>query len=296
MPYQGTFEESEGTPTAVSAFDEAERRMWAGRAEAFRDSFAKLCAHTAPALLDAAAAGPGIRLLDVGTGSGTVAAAACARGARVTAVDAEPGMVALARRAAPEADVHVAVLPDLPFGSGAFDSAVANFVVNHTGRPAAAVAALRDATRPGGRVAATIWCSPVGAGHELLDRAFDESGVERPADLPRLDPADDFPRTAEGFAALFKDAGLDEVSCEPLAWDHVAGPEEWWGGAASGVGLIGQSIGRQDPATIERIKLAYDRLVPQYADADGQLVLRYHALLASGRVALGMNGSAAAGS
>ena len=68
-------------PTAVSEFDEAERRIWAGRAEAFRDSFAKLCAHTAPALLDAVGAGPGVRLLDVGTGSGTVAAAACARGA-----------------------------------------------------------------------------------------------------------------------------------------------------------------------------------------------------------------------
>ncbi|MEU5533727.1 class I SAM-dependent methyltransferase [Streptomyces sp. NPDC020362] len=39
-------------------------------------------------------------MLDVGTGPGTVAAAACARGATVTAVDAEPTMVESAEQAA----------------------------------------------------------------------------------------------------------------------------------------------------------------------------------------------------
>lgn len=264
-------------------FDEAERTIWAGRAAAFRDSFAKLCAHTAPALLDAVGAGPDIRLLDVGTGIGTVAAAACARGARVTAVDAEPGMIELARQAAPEAGFRQAVLPELPFAAGSFDAVVANFVVNHVGRPAASVAAMRAATRPGGRVAATIWCSPAGAGHELLGRAVESAGVPQPADAPRLDPAEDFPRTAEGLAGLFTAAGLGDVSCEPVTWDHVASPEEWWGGAAAGVGLIGQSVTRHGPETVGRIKAAYDALVPEYTGPDGRLVLRYHALLASGR-------------
>jgi SAM-dependent methyltransferase len=267
----------------VSEFDDAERQIWAGRAEAFRASFAKLCAHTAPALLDAAGAGPGTRLLDVGTGSGTVAAAACARGALVSAVDAEPGMVALAQRAAPEAEVSVAVLPDLPFAPGTFDGAVANFVINHVGRPAEAAAALRAVTRAGGRVAATIWCSPAGAGHELLDRAVAEAGAAKPANLPRLAPANDFPQTADGFAALFKGAGLADVTCTPADWDHLADPGEWWGGAAAGVGLIGQTVSRQEPGTIRQIKAAYDRLVPEYLGADGRLVLRYHALLATGR-------------
>lgn len=267
----------------MSDFDDAERQIWAGRAEAFRDSFGKLCARTAPALLDAAGVGPGTRLLDVGTGTGTVAAAACARGARVSAVDAEPGMVALAQRAAPQAEVSVAVLPDLPFPSGTFDAVVANFVINHVGRPAQAVAALRAVARPGGHVAATIWCSPAGAGHELLDRAGAEAGASRPADLPRLAPADEFPHTAEGFAALLSGAGLHEVTCEPLDWDHVAAPGEWWGGAVAGVGIMGQTISRQAPETINRIKTAYDRLVREYADADGRLVLPYHALLAVGR-------------
>lgn len=264
-------------------FDAQERRIWSGRAEAFRDSFAKLCAHTAPALLDAAGVAPGARVLDVGTGIGTVASAACARGAEVSAVDAEPGMVELARRNVPDADVRQGVLPALPFPAESFDAVVANFVVNHVGRPAEAVAAMRAATRPGGRVAATIWCSPKGVGHELFERAVEAAGAQRPASLPHLDPALDFPRTREGFAALFAAAGLEDVKCEPISWDHLADPEEWWGGAAAGVGLIGQIISRQDPERVVRIKAAYDDLVRSYTGADGRLVLRYHALLASGR-------------
>jgi hypothetical protein len=37
--------------------DAAERQIRASRAEAFRNSFAKLCARTAPGLLDAAGVG-----------------------------------------------------------------------------------------------------------------------------------------------------------------------------------------------------------------------------------------------
>lgn len=264
-------------------FDAAERRIWAGRAEAFRDSFAKLCAHTAPALLDAVGAAPGVRLLDVGTGIGTVAGAACARGAEVTAVDAEPGMVELARRNVPEADVRQGVLPELPFPAGSFDAVVANFVVNHVGRPAEAIAAMRAATRPGGRVAATIWCGPTGVGHQLFQRAVEAAGAQPRASLPHVDPALDFPRTQEGFAALFAAAGLEDVTCEPISWDHLADPEEWWGGAAAGVGLIGQIVSRQDPETVVRIKSAYDDLARSHTGPDGRLVLRYHALLAGGR-------------
>ncbi|WP_034271769.1 class I SAM-dependent methyltransferase [Actinospica robiniae] len=269
---------------AGTDFDAEERRIWAGRAEAFQAGFAKLCAHTACALLDAAAVGPGVRLLDVGTGIGTVAAAACDRGAEVAAVDAEPGMVELARRNAPAADVREGVLPGLPFPAGSFDVVVANFVVNHVGRPAAAVAAMRAATRPGGRVAATIWCAPAGQGHELFDRAAEAAGAQPPASLPRIASEYDFPRTPEGFAGLFTAAGLADVSCETLSWDHLADPEEWWGGAAAGVGMISQKISRQDPDTIKRIKAAYDELTHEFVGPDGRLVLRYHALLAAGRV------------
>ena len=73
-------------------FDAYERELWAGRATAYERGFARLTAHTAGPLLDAAGVGAGTRLLDVGTGPGVVAGAAVTRGAQVTAVDAEPSM------------------------------------------------------------------------------------------------------------------------------------------------------------------------------------------------------------
>ena len=97
---------------------------------AYAASFAKSCAHPIPALLDAAGVAPGLRLLDVGTGCGSVAAAAAERGARVTAVDAQPDMVAWTAQAVPAADVQVAALPHLLYRDGTFDATVANFVLN----------------------------------------------------------------------------------------------------------------------------------------------------------------------
>lgn len=140
----------------LTGFDESERLMWAGRGAAYARSFAKLCAYPVAQLLDAAEVGPSMRMLDVGTGPGTVAAAASARGATVGAVDAEPSMVELAMQAAPAADVRVAALPALPFGDGEFDAVVANFVLNHVGQPRVALAELRRVVRPNGWIALTI--------------------------------------------------------------------------------------------------------------------------------------------
>ena len=89
-------------------FDSYARRLWAGRADAYEHGFARLTVHAVGALLDAAGVGTGTRVLDVGTGPGVVAGAAVARGARVTAVDAEPSMAEAAARNVPGLDVRVA--------------------------------------------------------------------------------------------------------------------------------------------------------------------------------------------
>ncbi|MCX4751323.1 methyltransferase domain-containing protein [Kitasatospora sp. NBC_01287] len=267
----------------MTIFDECERKTWAGRAQAYADSFAALCAYPVPHVLDAAAIRPGARVLDVGTGTGVVAAAAAARGARVTAVDADPGMVELARQAVPEAAARVATLPELPFADDEFDAVVGNFVLNHVGRPRQALAELRRVTRPGGRIAVTIWASPAAPGQALLGRAIQAAGAVRPAHLPALAPEDDFPRDERGLADLLRSAGLAGVACETLRWDHLAGPEEWWGGPAAGVASIGQVVVSQTPATRAEIKRQFDLLSAEFAGPDGRLVLPHAALLARGR-------------
>ncbi|MEU8265084.1 class I SAM-dependent methyltransferase [Micromonospora sp. NPDC048999] len=191
-------------------FDRHERSRWAGRAEAYERSFGRLCAYPVEALLDAAAVRTGRRVLDVGTGPGTVAAAALARGAEVVAVDAEPSMLDAARRNAPGAQVRQAVLPRLPFPADGFDAVVANFVLNHVGDPAASLAELHRMVQPGGRVAITVWPAPQPPLQRLWGEAVATAGVATPANLPRLAPDRDFPRTEAGLAGLLATAGLTD--------------------------------------------------------------------------------------
>ncbi|SDS88716.1 class I SAM-dependent methyltransferase [Actinoplanes derwentensis] len=267
----------------MTTFDNHERARWAGQAAAYRDSFAALCAHPAGALLDAGQVRAGGRLLDVGTGTGTVAALAYTRGVKVVAVDAEPSMVEATRRRIPDARVHHATLPDLPFDDGVFDTVVANFVVNHVGDPLAAVSEMRRVTRPGGRVSVTIWPYPAPPAQHLWSTVFDAAGVERPTDLPRLPPDRDFPRTAAGLSDLLHRAGLTDISGETLSWTHRTTPDAWWSGPANGIGTPGLIMKRQTPETITRIRARYDEHVTPYREPDGRLALPTTALLAAGR-------------
>jgi SAM-dependent methyltransferase len=278
--------ETTAETAAETAFDQYERRAWDGRADAYARSFAHLCAHTAPLLLDAAGvreggAAAGLRVLDAGTGPGTVAAAAVARGARVTAVDAEPSMVARAAAALPDADVRHAMLPELPFADGEFDVVVSNFVVNHLGRPRDGVAELRRVLRPGGRIAVTIWSWPPEPGQALLGRALEAAGVSRPDTVPGLAADDDFPRTEEGLAALLGGAGLTDAACTPVRWDHLADPEVWWSGAAAGIAAAGQTLTAQPPAVIAEVRRHYDTLAAAFRRPDGLLALPHRALVAT---------------
>ncbi|MFG2100620.1 class I SAM-dependent methyltransferase [Micromonospora echinaurantiaca] len=162
----------------TTAFDDHERSRWAGRAAAYERSFAALCAHPASSLLDAAGVTAGTRVLDAGTGPGTVAALASARGATVVAVDAEPSMVETARRRVPAAEeVRQAALPHLPFPDDHVDAAVANFVLNHVGDPAAAVTELRRVVSAPDRIAVTIWPYPQPPLQRLWGQIFDAAGT-----------------------------------------------------------------------------------------------------------------------
>ncbi|MFI1104597.1 class I SAM-dependent methyltransferase [Streptomyces melanogenes] len=266
-----------------TAFDDSERRAWAGQADAYAQSFAKLCAYPVPVLLDAAGVREGVRVLDVGTGTGAAAALACERGAKVTAVDAEPGMLGRAALAAPEAEVRLAALPALPFAADEFDAVVGNFVLNHVGQPREALRELRRVTRPGGRIAVTIWAVPAAAGQALLGRAVQGAGVTRPAHLPALAPEDDFLRTEQGFAALLGEAGLTDVVCGTLTWDHQTTIDEWWSGPAAGVATIGQIVTSQGPVVIAEIKNHFKSLCEEFAGPGGVLVLPHAALMAHGQ-------------
>jgi SAM-dependent methyltransferase len=262
-------------------FDAYERRLWAGRAAAYERGFARLTAHTVGALLDAAEVAEGTRLLDIGTGPGVVARAAVARGARVTAVDAEASMAEAAARNVPGLDVRVAVLPDLPLDDGAFDAVTGNFVINAVGETEAALAELRRVLRTDGRLALTCWSYPPPPAVGIAADAIEAAGVPWPDDIPV--PPFRVYCSPSAFTALLIGTGFAGATAQELTWEHRVDPEQWWEEVyLSGVGSNGVVIGRQDPATVARIKNEFDRLVAPYAVDGGQVALPAAAVLASG--------------
>ncbi|CAL9580554.1 class I SAM-dependent methyltransferase [Streptomyces sp. enrichment culture] len=103
---------------------------------------------------------PGLDVLDVGCGPGTITADLAVRVApgRVTAVDASAGVLEQARAVAAERGVanvgfEVADAHALDFADGSFDVVHAHQVLQHVGDPVGALREMRRVCRPGGVVA-----------------------------------------------------------------------------------------------------------------------------------------------
>jgi SAM-dependent methyltransferase len=143
-----------------SAFHAFERAGWESIPRAYQVAFGSLTTQAIEPLLDAVQVGPGVRVLDVATGPGYVAAAAAQRGARVVGVDFSAAMLAEARRHHPAVDFQAGDAEALPFPDGGFDAVVMSFGLLHLGRPDRALAEAHRMLRPGGRIGFTVWAKP----------------------------------------------------------------------------------------------------------------------------------------
>jgi tRNA (cmo5U34)-methyltransferase len=152
----------------------------------------------------AAATGAGARrLLELGTGTGETARRVLARhpGAELVGVDASAGMLAAARTALPDADLHVARLQD-PLPPGPFDLVFSVLAIHHLDGPGKA-----DLFR---RIAAVLDT----AGRFVLG---DVVVPDDPADATTpLSPDFDLPSRADEQCAWLHDAGLAAT----LAWSE----------------------------------------------------------------------------
>ena len=264
---------------------EGERsKNWSGTAAPYSRSFALLCAGTITPLLDAVGEAVGglggIDLLDVGCGTGTLAARAAGLGARVTAVDPDPEMLELSRRTASAAILRPGGIPDLPFEQGTFKAVTANFVVNHVEDPRAAAAELARVCAPGGAVGVTVWPSSPSAMNVLWAEVISASGALAPS--PEHLPAEkDFKRTGDGLTQLLIGAGLSHVRAQVLSWDFRIAAEDLWAGPAGGVAGIGKIVTSQTPSMQAAMKGHYERLVSPLIH-NGEVVLPVESLMAVG--------------
>lgn len=135
-------------------------------------------------MVELAQARPGICLLDVATGTGTIARAAAARGASVVAIDASAGMLEIARRLSPEVNLRLGDVSALPFGAGMFDVVTCGLSISHFANREKALSEVLRVLRPTGNLVASAWADgssiPTRSVAEILDRyaAADDSPDE----------------------------------------------------------------------------------------------------------------------
>lgn len=116
-------------------------------------------------LVDQMALVPGLAVLDVGCGTGTLAieiASAC-DGLQVHGVDGDPKVLAMARmkiaRRHAVVTLHEALAWDLPFLAASFDRVVSSLVFHHLDRDGKrrALTAIHRVLRPGGELHVADW-------------------------------------------------------------------------------------------------------------------------------------------
>jgi ubiquinone/menaquinone biosynthesis C-methylase UbiE len=188
-------------------FKAFEHSGWESVADAYVRAFGALTIQCIRPLLDAVGAGPGVRLLDVATGPGYVAAAAAERGAAATGVDFSAQMVSLAAQRYPNVEFRQGDAEALPWVDSSLDAVTINFGLLHLARPDQAIAEAYRVLHPGGRFAFTVWAKPEEtAGFGITLGAIQTHGNMR-VPLPEGPPFFRFSDWAESVRSL-KTAGF----------------------------------------------------------------------------------------
>jgi ubiquinone/menaquinone biosynthesis C-methylase UbiE len=247
-----------------------ERQGHDALANSYHAFFAAVTALATEPLFDQVHLHPGIRLLDVASGPGAVAADAAKRGARSVGVDLSPRMVELAQRLHPTIEYREADVEHLPFPDHAFDAVVCAFGLGHFPRPGLAVAECVRTLSPGGRIAFAWWDDPSRQRIQGIFRdAIAEVGVSALQNMPQGHNVFRFSNSGE-FRRLLDEAGLAEVKVtEHAATYFVPDTETLWRGGLGSLVLTGAVIKKQEQATQDLIRAAFERRASVYRSADG---------------------------
>ena len=241
-------------------FKQAQREGWA--------HFAPLEFHTTPTagqLVKFAGVTSGQKVLDVACGTGVVAVTAARQGARVTALDLTPELLARAREngetAAVAVEWHEGDVEALPFADASFDAVLSQYGHIFAPRPAVAIGEMLRVLRPGGTIAFSTWPPEM-----YIGRMFVLVGSYMPPLPPGVSPPVQWgdpqivrERLGERVSHLtFRRACMYVPALSPqharTTLERTAGP----------VLKLVQALSAADPAKLESFRREFEALVAEF--------------------------------
>jgi SAM-dependent methyltransferase len=196
---------------------------------------------------------PGLRVLDVGTGTGAVAlrAAPLVRGGEVTGIDISPQMLNIARQRALAAELENVTFvegraEELPVEDDSVDRVLASLSLMYALDRSVAAREIARVLRPGGRVVAAFWAGPE---HNDIVRFQTMAGSFAPEPpVPGVGPGS-MANGAE-FVAALDDGGIRaELETETPGFVFDTFEAAW-------SVLVGVTTVRMDPSRQEKAKAA----------------------------------------
>ncbi len=222
---------------------EAEVKMFTASAgyERFMGRWSRLLA---PRYIAFAGIKDGDRVLDVGTGTGSVAAAAEASmpKSEIVGIDPSAEFIAYAQKNAKStrARFEVGDGQALKFKDASFDHTMSLLVMNFIPDHNKAIAEMRRVTRPQGIVSSCVW--DYDAGMQMLRFFWDEAVALDPTIEPKDERHMKLSRQGQ-LGDLWRKAGLVNVREEPLVIDQpFSSFNDYWEPFTKGVGPGGAFV------------------------------------------------------
>jgi len=179
-------------------------------------------------LLDLADVRPGATVLDVGCGTGVLARAARVRvgpDGEVVGIDPNEGMLAVARRTAPDVTWVEGVAEELPLEADGVDRVLCQFALMFFTDEGRAVGEIRRVLRPGGRAVLATWAEvSASPGYDALVTLIRRVAGDEPAEA-LLAP---FRIGTESALQAIVAPALDDVRVETLVGEARFPSLESW--------------------------------------------------------------------
>lgn len=132
-------------------------QLWGMQARNWADLMEKMTLPIYRVVLDRTNVSRGMRLLDIGCGTGMATQLAAALGAQVNGLDASEAELIIARERVPDGDFRCGEMEELRYDDASFDVVTAFNSLQFAEDPLHALREARRVAKPGGYVAIAVW-------------------------------------------------------------------------------------------------------------------------------------------